>query len=81
MQSRVLKRVFTVLFIAALHAPLLVYSLTLQERLLPGQSITGLSWVSMAVLLVLLALPYIVLAAARIRWNPPRARLNEPTEF
>ena len=79
MQSKSLKIAFTVLLIVALHAPLFVYALTLHDRLLPGQSIAGLSWMSILILIILFALPYIVLTASRIRWNPPRARLNEPT--
>ena len=79
MQSETPRKIFTLLLIVALHAPLFIYALTLYERLLPGQSITGLSLMSALVLVVLLALPYIVLAASRIRWNPPRARLNEPS--
>ena len=79
MQSETLKKVFIILFIAALHAPLIVYTLTLYEHLLPGQSISGLPWTSAVLLAVLFVLPYAVLAAARIPWNPARARLNEPT--
>ena len=81
MQSEPLKKALSLLVIVALHAPLFVYALTLHDHLIPGQSIGRLSWMSMLILIVLLALPYIVLAASRIRWNPPRARLNEPTEF
>lgn len=74
-----LKKIVTVMFIAALHAPLLVYTLILYERLRPGQSVSELSWASIAVLLLLFALPYAVLAVSRTHWNPSRARLNEPT--
>lgn len=78
MQPEAPKHLFVVLLIAALHAPLFVYAMTLHERLLPGQSITTLSWPSTAVLAGLFVLPYAVLAVSRIRWNPRRSRLNEP---
>ncbi len=81
MQSEPLKKAITLLLIVALHAPLFLYALTLHDRLQPGQSISGLSWMSLLVLVMLLALPYVVLMASRIHWNPPRARLNEPTEM
>ena len=81
MQSAALKRLLVILLIGVLHAPLFVYAMTLHERLLNGQSIMVLSWMSVAVLAALFMLPYAVLAFSRIRWNPPRARLNEPNGF
>jgi hypothetical protein len=79
MLFKALKKIVTAMLIAALHAPLLVYALMLYERLRPGQSVSELPWASIAVLMLFFALPYAVLAVSRTHWNPPRARLNEPT--
>lgn len=63
--------------IAMLHLPLLYFSITLYYTLPPGQGIGDLPLGSLFTIIALAALPYIVLALAGIRWNPPRARLGE----
>lgn len=63
--------------IVLLHAPLVYQVMTLHEDLAPGMGLQNLALVSQLSLLLLLALPYAVLALFGIRWNPPRARLGE----
>jgi hypothetical protein len=63
--------------IVLLHLPLIYYALTLYADLAPGRGVSDLGPGSGLILLLLLVLPYGVLAGLGIRWNPERARLNE----
>lgn len=64
--------------IVALHLPLLAYVFSLRNDLAADQGVTGLPLPSLGLLLLLLVLPYAVLAMLGLRWNPPRAHLGEP---
>lgn len=65
-------------FIVVLHLPLVYHALALYLQLPAGANVTQLPAGSLVVLVALLLLPYAVLHVLGIRWNPPRARLNEP---
>lgn len=66
-----------VVFIAVLHAPLILHVLALHDALAPGQGLTDASVPSLLIAFALLLLPYVALSASGIDWNPERARLNE----
>lgn len=63
-----------------LHLPFMAYAWHVIAKLAPSQTITALPFSALAILLVLLLLPYLVLHRLGIHWNPPRARLNEPLD-
>lgn len=73
-----LHRLLIAVLILVLHLPLLYYALRLYPRLGAGQTILDLGPATLLALLVLLLLPYTVLALGGVRWNPERARLGEP---
>lgn len=63
--------------IALLHLPLIYHASSLYRVLQPGQGIADLAASSLATLLLLFILPYVVLRIAHVPWNPERARMNE----
>ena len=71
------KKFLSGVLIVLLHLPLIYFALTRCADLAPGQDVTDLGAVSLLTLLVLLILPYALLAGLGVRWNPERARLNE----
>ncbi len=66
--------------IVLLHLPLIYFAFWLRDRLEPGQGVADLPATSLVILLVVAILPYVTLARLGIRWNPERARLNEPLD-
>lgn len=64
--------------IVLLHVPLIVYAVSLYSSLQPGQGLTDLSFLSILTLALLVFLPYTLLAAVGIKWNPARSRLDSP---
>jgi len=74
------KTLLTSASIVLLHLPLICIAFWLHGRLEPGQGITDLPATSLVFLLIAAILPYITLARLGIRWNPDRARLNEPLD-
>jgi hypothetical protein len=78
MKQNLSHRLLVAGFIVVLHLPLLYHALALYLQLPAGADISQLPAGSLVVLVALLLLPYAVLHVLGIRWNPPRARLNEP---
>lgn len=78
MKQSLAHRLLVAGFIVVLHLPLAYHALALYLQLPAGADVTQLPAVSLAVLVALLLLPYAVLHILGVRWNPPRARLNEP---
>lgn len=73
-------RLLTAILILLLHLPLIYHASTLYARLAPGQGVTDLDPLSALTLLVLVILPYALLATLGVAWNPRRGRLNEAVD-
>ncbi len=78
MSGEIARKTLISALIAVLHLPLVYQALIVYRQLVPGQSIGDLPPTSLLVLLLLLVMPYAVLAVFGVSWNPGRARLNEP---
>jgi hypothetical protein len=64
--------------IILLHVPLIVFAVSLYASLQHGQGVGDLSFLSILVLILLMFLPYALLAAVGVKWNPARSRLDAP---
>lgn len=78
MPHRPFKRLMISALIVLLHLPLVYQARSLYAALDPGEGIADLGPTALLPLVILFALPYGVLIVSGIRWNPERARLNEP---
>lgn len=72
------KRLMISALIVLLHLPLVYHARSLYAALAPGQGLADLAPTALLLMATLFALPYGVLAVSGVRWNPGRARLNEP---
>lgn len=66
--------------IVLLHLPLIGFAFWLRDRLEPGQGVADLPATWLLILLLTAILPYVTLGRLGIRWNPERARINEPLD-